>query len=228
MDIISSNLLLTYVNIFLILILVSMRIINSTKRHQQWLLKSFLLGLGLGPLVIWVTNNSSYLKHITVLSGSFSYLEIAVFSGLAWAIAATWLISIRLLPSAIVAIQVNWIKVLSIYLLIGASLSLNALIGLSQAFLLISTLGIVSIILAATQTKLLAFSAITGLMYTLLGIVVAYLATNLNPSTQLSSVPIIDLPLNLPITALIGLGILALSSQIISRWWFNQPQLGSD
>ena len=223
MNLLDSNLLISYLNLLLVVLVLVLRTLNTAKRHQEWLFKSFLVGLGLGPLLFIAAGGQSLLSSITWLNGNWSLVELGLFSGLCWSVASTWLMSINLLPNAVVAVNIQWLKVIGFYLLMLASILIGKNFGIDASVVLIAVVGLCSIALAAMQPQFLIRSLISGAVFTLVGLLVAFLATFLSPEIGLSQIPLTQIPIVTPLSTLVALGILALSSPIVSRWWFGQP-----
>ena len=223
MNLLDSNLLIPYLSLFLLVVALVLRTINPTKRHQEWLYKSFVVGLGLGPLLFIATNNQSLLSSITWLNGSWSLVELGLFSGLCWAVASTWLMSVNQLSNAALAVNIQWLKVAGFYALALASILVGRNFGIDTTIVLIAAIGLCSIALAARQPQLLIRSFISGIAFMLLSLLVAYLATYLDPEIGTSSIPFIQVSTIAPLSTLAAFGTLALSSPIVSRWWFGQP-----
>ena len=180
MNLLDSNLLIPYLNLFLLIVVVALRTINPAKRHQEWLYKSFVVGLGLGPLLFIASNNQSLLISITWFNVNWSLVELGLFSGLCWAVASTWLMSVNQLPGAALAVNIQWLKVIGVYALVLASVLVGKNFGIDATVVLIAAIGLCSIALAARQPQLLVRSLISGVVFTLLGLLVTYLATYLS------------------------------------------------
>ena len=223
MNLLDSNLLIPYLNLFLLIVVVALHTINPAKRHREWLYKSFVVGLGLGPLLFIASNNQSLLSSITWLNGNWSLVELGLFSGLCWAVASTWLMSVNQLPGAALAVNIQWLKVIGVYVLVLASVLVGKNFGIDATVVLIAAIGLCSIALAARQPQLLVRSLISGVVFTLLGLLVTYLATYLSLEIGTSSIPFIPVSTIAPLSTLAAFGTLALSSPIVSRWWFGQP-----
>lgn len=223
MDFLSSNLFIAYSSLALLVIVVCLRIFNNTKRHNEWLLKSFSLGLGIGPVIILLTNSSDVISKITLSDGVMSWVELAIFSGLVWTVAATGIISLKRLSTISTSVTINWVKVAVFYITILLTLWIGSVTRMNHSVMLVAVFGLASILLAARQRHLLIYSAITGVLFAVVGIFAFYLATFLKPEIgQYELVPT-GIQLAYDPVLLLALGMLALASPIVSHWWFNQP-----
>ncbi len=223
MNFLAGNFLLTYVGGVLLLVLVGLQLTHPTKRHRQWLLKSFWLGLGIGPVLVLATHTTSLLDTVTLTNGSWSLLELAVFSGLVWAVAATWLLSLKQLSVVSVAVVINWLKVAGFYLLLGGAIWGGSLTGFSPVLILIGVIGLSCIILAASHPRLLVYSAVSAGLFAIVSLAVSYLATHLSPIVTHTTLPFTGVEVVFPLSVIIGIGVLALAAPIMSQWWFGQP-----
>lgn len=223
MNLLDGNLTIPYLILLLLVLTIGLRALNPTKRHRQWLYRSFILGLPLGPIVAIYAGLRQPWTEITFFNGPLMLIELMLFSGLMWAIAATWLISVKRVPSAALTLNIDWVKVSGYYLIMLGGLWLSNTAGHTMQLGIITTCGLLSIILAARQPRLIMYAALSAVVISALSLVVAYLVSNLDPQVSQHQLPFTSIPLAFSVSSLISLGVLAISAPIVSHWWFGQP-----
>ena len=222
MDLLSSHLLLIYINFILAILILGLWMMNRTKRHHQWMRNSLLLGLIIGPVILISLDSLKPIQSFTLLNGNWSLIEVMLFSGLAWSLASTWLISLKRLPAASVEVSIRWPFVAIFYLILLISVWVGNISGSGSIVTLIGAIGLLCIVLSARQSKLLLYSAVSGVLFSLLAIVVSALAAQLHPQIEVSQLPYTMIPLAFTLPHIITFGMLVVSAPIVSHWWFNQ------